>query len=229
MDQPMDQPELEAQLAHPDFQFRLKAVSALKTYPDDVAIGLLRSCLDDPEFLVRSFVAMGLGKHRTPDAFAMLLELMKLDTTPSVRAEAANSLSLFGLVCAPHLVTSFSQDDHWLVRRSILAALVDLGCSAEVLEVCLVGIGAEDEPVQQASIDALGSLGMGPQQERALEKLLELARSDYWRTRTRVAYALKHFPNPAAQAALDQLRQDPDHRVVGAALENLLPGTELTN
>jgi HEAT repeat protein len=220
----MELPEIEANLTNPDFQYRLKAIRGLKDQPAAVAVPLLLQRVPDPEFLVRSFVAMGLGKQQTAESFAALLELMRFDNTPSVRAEAANSLSLFGLVSASHLVQTAVQDDHWLVRRSILAALTDLECTDELLEVCLHLLNAdEDETVQAAAIDALASLANSSQQDDALKAILGQAQADSASLRTHAASALKQFEQPTATAALIQLRQDPDHRVAGAALENLLP------
>lgn len=224
MDLPeMDLPAIKANLQQPDFQFRLKAIRALKAQPAEIAVPLLLQQLSDPEFLVRSFVAMALGQQQTAESYAALLELMRFDNTPSVRAEAANSLSLFGPVSAAHLVQAAFQDEHWLVRRSILAALTDLNCSEELLEVCLHLLGDADETVQAAAIDALSSLAHSSQQSTALETLLAQAKADSASLRTHAAAALKQFVSPAATAALVQLRQDPDHRVAGAALENLLP------
>jgi HEAT repeat protein len=147
---------------------------------------------------------------------------MKFDNTPNVRAEAANSLSLFGTVAASHLVLTFDRDNHWLVRRSILAALVEMNCPYELFEVCNQGLTDEDLTVRESAVDALGSLSGTTQEQPALELLLELATSEFPRIRTRVAYALKHFKNPQAKEALAQLRQDADAKVVGAALEDLL-------
>jgi HEAT repeat protein len=79
----MDIHEIETMLNHLDFQYRLKAISALKDYDSDVAVPLLIGKLHDPEFLVRSFVAMGLGKQQTPESFAALLEIMKRDLDSS--------------------------------------------------------------------------------------------------------------------------------------------------
>jgi HEAT repeat protein len=218
----MDIHEIETTLNHTDFQYRLKAISALKDYDPGVAVPLLVGKLHDPEFLVRSFVAMGLGKQQTPESFAALLEMMKFDNTPNVRAEAANSLSLFGTVAASHLVCAFHQDDHWLVRRSILAALVEMNCPLELFEVCDRALSDEEPTVQESAVDALGSLTGTIQHSPALELLLTLVRVKSPRLRIRVAYALKHFNEPQAKQALAQLRQDEDSQVVGAALENLL-------
>ncbi len=148
--------------------------------------------------------------------------MARLDNTPNVRAEAANSLSLFGRVSASHLVQIFFRDDHWLVCRSILAALVDMECFEEVLEVANLGLQREDASVQEASIDALGSLARSPLADVAIAKLLTLQQAESEYIRVRLAYALKHFEHPEAKQVLSQLRQDTDYRVVGAAMEDLI-------
>jgi HEAT repeat protein len=218
----MDIQEIETSLNNPDFQYRLKAIAALKDYTPEVAVPLLTSKLHDDEFLVRTFVARELGKQQTAESFAALLEMIKFDNTPNVRAEAANSLSLFGKVAASHLVFTFCQDDHWLVRRSILPALVELECPRELLEVCIEALAGEDAGVQETAVDALATLARTSQQDAALSRLLELVNSDSEQIRLHVARALKHFDHPQAKAALSQLRQDSDHQVVAAALEDLL-------
>lgn len=218
----MDLNQIETELQNADFQYRLKAIAALKDYPHDVAVPLLARHIQDPEFLVRTFVARELGRQKTSESFAFLLQMVRLDNTPNVRAEAANSLSLFGRVSASHLVQTFFRDDHWLVRRSILAALVELECAEEVLEVCGLGLEGNDAAVQEASIDALGALAASRQSEAALSQLLTLKDSQAEYIRVRVAYALKRFKTVEAKEALSQLRQDADHRVVGAAMEDLL-------
>jgi HEAT repeat protein len=214
--------QIEADLQNPDFQYRTKAIAALKDYPSDVAVPILTQHIQDPEFLVRTFVARELGKQKTSESFASLLQIMRFDNTPNVRAEAANSLSLFGRVSASHLVQTFFRDDHWLVRRSILAALVEMECPEEVLEVCGLGLEGDDAAVQEASVDGLGALAASRQFKAALAKLLDLKNSEAEYIRVRVAYALKHFNATEAKAALAQLRQDSDHRVVGAAMEDLI-------
>jgi HEAT repeat protein len=219
----MDLNQIEMNLQNADFQYRLQAISALKQYSADVAIPLLTKHLEDPEFLVRTFVARELGRKQTPESFAALLQLMRLDSTPNVRAEAANSLSLFGRVSASHLVQTFFRDDHWLVRRSILAALVEMECAEEILEVCGLGLQGDDASVQQACVESLGALAGSRQSKPALSQLLALKNSEFEYIRIRVAYALKHFNDSAAREALFQLREDIDYRVVGAAMENLLP------
>jgi HEAT repeat protein len=218
----MDIHEIKTALNNSDFQYRLKAIAALKDYTPEIAVPLLTSKLRDSEFLVRSFVAMGLGKQQTADSFAALLELMKFDNTPNVRAEAASSLSLFGRVAASHLVFTFFRDDHWLVRRSILAVLLDLECPEELFEVCTEALAAEDSSVQADAIDALGTFALTSLEEPALSELLALVGSESKQIRIHVVHALKRFDHPQAKEALRLLRQDQDHQVVAAALENLL-------
>ena len=217
----MELPEIEAALSDPDFQYRLKAISALKAYDPDTAVPILIATLTDPEFLVRSFVARGLGTQQTAASFAALLEMTKFDDTPNVRAEAANSLSLFGQVSISHLVSAFCQDDHWLVRRSILAALEELECPAQLIEVCTEALAGDDLTVQEAAIDSLGMLTGSSHHHAVLTQLLTLAQAQSPRLRTRVAYALQKFDEPQAQSALLALRQDSDRQVVAASLENL--------
>jgi HEAT repeat protein len=215
----MELDQIEAGLKSSDSQSRLKAIAQLNQYDCTIAVPLLLSKLHDPVFLVRSFVAMGLGKQQTADSFAALLELIKFDRDPNVRAEAANSLSLFGKVAISHLVQSFYQDDQWLVRRSILAALMELDCPEEVFDISLHALSGEDLSVREAAIDCFGSLAGSIKHNEALEQLLLLKGVQEWRMRLRVAYALKKFAEPEAKAALNNLMPDENHRVVAAALE----------
>jgi HEAT repeat protein len=216
----MEIEQIKEYLDSPDPQNRLKALTELRNYDTDIVVPLLKSKINDKEFLVRSFVAMGLGKKQNAESFAALLELVKFDRDPNVRAEASNSLSLFGQVAASHLVLTFDRDDHWLVRRSILAALVELNCPEELFEVCLSGLSGEDLTVKDASIDCFGYLANTSKRDAALTQLLSLVDDESWHTRMRVAKALTRFNESQAKEALTKLREDPDHRVVGAVLES---------
>ncbi len=203
-------------------QERLKAVTALKNHSSEDAVPLLMSKINDPDFLVRSFVAMGLGRKQSPESFPALLELLKRDPDPNVRSEAANSLSFSGQVAVSHLVTAFHQDDHWLLRRSIIAALADLYDPGALLEVCLCGLAGDDLTVAEASIEGLAMLSTSAKAQTALETLLPLVSAEVWRIRRKVAWALQKFDHPEAKTALQQLSQDRDHRVVAAVLETSL-------
>jgi HEAT repeat protein len=219
----MNLQEIYTALDNEDFQYRLKGVSALKTYDAEIAVPLLLSKINDGESLVRSFVAMGLGKQQTQDAYGGLLQMMRFDTVPNVRAEAANSLSLFGVFAAPMLLATFVRDSHWLVRTSILGALVDLDAQPELLDACVFGLTDDDLKIQEASVDALGYLARTGQTELALAELLKLlqqsATAEKPTLRVHIVNALKHFDAETAVAAIATLRQDADHRVVAATLE----------
>ena len=217
----MELDEIRAGLTQSDYQDRLNAIKALKDYDAEVAIPLLISRLNDSEFLVRSFVAMGLGRKQGPDAFAALLEMLTLERDTNVKAEAANSISLYGQVSIPHLVKAFFQNENWLVRRSIIAAVADMECPSDLYDIALEAIKDSDSTVQQSGIDALALLVDTPQHSQALEQLLHHVQNDAYLIRMRVAYALRHYSDTTAQEGLAVLRQDENHRVVAAALEPL--------
>ena len=217
----MDIDLIKTYLKDSDPQKRMKALFELRKHDKEVAVPLLVENMNDDEFLVRSFVAMGLRRTQNDESFARLLEMMKGDRDPNVRAEAANSLSYYGEVSIPHLLSMFKQDNHWLIRRSILAAFVDLNPPAELLEVARIGIAGDDLSVMESSIDCLGILS-DTETDRALSELLPLVNHQSWRIRSRVARALSRFDRPSAKEALELLKEDSDHRVVGAVLDSLV-------
>ncbi|MBE9043802.1 HEAT repeat domain-containing protein [Pleurocapsales cyanobacterium LEGE 10410] len=218
----MDIEQIKNALDNSDPQQRMKGIRELRNYEADIATPLLLDRINDREFLVRSFVAMGLGKKQSDRAFTALLEMIKEDSDPNVRAEAANSLSFYGDVAIPHLRQLYEQDDHWLVRRSIIAAIADLNSLQELLEICAIGISGDDQPVMEACISCLGLLANTEQQEEALKLLFPLAADESWRVRVQVARTLGKYDDSRAIAVLNQLKTDADHRVVGAVLESLV-------
>ena len=218
----MDIEQIKIALDDSDPQQRMKGIRELRNYEANIAAPLLLNHVDDREFLVRSFVAMGLGRKQSDAAFAALLAMIEDDRDPNVRAEAANSLSFYGDVAVPHLRQMYEQDDHWLVRRSVIAAMADLNSPQELLEICAIGLSGEDQPVMESCISALGLLANTEQQAEALTLLLPLAADQSWRIRLQVAKSLGKYNDPQAIAVLEQLKTDEDHRVVGAVLESLL-------
>ena len=212
--------QIKAALKDADPQQRMKGIRELRNYEADVASPLLLEHVNDEEFLVRSFVAMGLGRKQSDKAFEALLLISEQDKDPNVRAEAANSLSFYGDIAIPHLRKMYEFDSHWLVRRSIIAAIVDLKCPQELLEICQIGLVGEDEPVMESCISALGLLAGSKQEIEALQLLLSFVDDRSWRIRLQVARSLGRYKNPEAIAALSKLKTDADHRVVGAVLES---------
>lgn len=218
----MEISQIETYLNSENSQDRLKALTELRNYDSDIAVPLLLSKWQDPEFLVRSFVAMGLGKKRTPESYQTLLEMMKYDRDYNVRAEAANSVSKFGKESVSHLVEAFRIDDNWLLRRSILAAIIEMGYPDELWEICSCAIATIEPTVREAALDALGELAGTSKQAEALQQLLAFVSAESYRIRVVVARSLQKFDDPEAKAALSYLSKDENHRVVAAALESSL-------
>ena len=221
----MDLHAIAAELCHEDLYRRIKAIRALEGQPPSVAFPLLRDRVQDDEFLVRTFVARSLGAIRNDESFAALLQMAQLDDNPNVRGEAANSLSLFGDVATPHLLTLFMRDRHWLVRRSILGAFADdvERSQSELLAICREGVKGDDLSLREASTGALAALVDTDLAEQALRLLLELAASGDEVVQIRAAYALRQFDDDRARAALLALHNDEKHRVVAAVMEGWLP------
>lgn len=218
----MDIPDIEALLKSEDPQLRLRGLVALKDHDANAAVPLLIAQRQDDAFLVRSFVAMGLGRKRNEAAYAALLEMLPSEPDQNVKAEIANSLGLYGARSVECLVKLFHDNDNWLVRRSILAIMPEMSCPQQLLEIALVALQATDETIAQAGISTLGMLAETAQAEPALAALLPVLDWESWRSRMYLAYALKPFEAQGAKDALVKLRQDEHHKVVAAALENLL-------
>ena len=218
----MELHQIETYLESPNPQERMKAITELRHYEPPLVVPLLKRRMYDQEFMIRSFVAMGLGFKRTDEAFELLVNIMENDKDYNVRAEAANSLAKYGEQSTPHLVKLFQQDSHWLVRQSIFAA-IDLTNSPEILlDLSILGLQGEDPVVKLTAIANLGQLAQTAQASFALELLLEASNSEKAIIRAQAAKTLKHFADPRAEAALLKLRQDSDYRVVGATLETLI-------
>ncbi len=219
----MEISEIKTLLADEDPQLRLRGLVALKDYDAAAAVPLLIDQRQDKAFLVRSFVAMGLGRKRNDSAYAALLEMLPAESDQNVKAEIANSLGLYGNRSVECLVRLFKDSDNWLVRRSILAIMPEMECPKQLFETALIALDDSDETIAQAGITTLGLLADTSQSQAALEAMLPTLQDENWRSRLALAYALKAFDQPAAKDALTQLRQDKHHKVVAAALEGLLP------
>ena len=214
--------EIKAFLDSPDPQNRIKAIVELRNYPANVVVPLLKQRMYDKEFVIRSYVAMGLGYKITDEGFDILLNLIDNDRDPNVKAEAANSLSKHGEKAIPYLVELFRKESHWLLRQSIFAALEEMVSPDVFLQLSLWGLEGDDLTVKLASISYLQNLKGTSLETEAINVLLELSISEIVAIRRQVARVLGIFDNPQAKAALVRLRDDLDHRVVGATLEALL-------
>ena len=185
--------QIQVYLKSSDSQERLKALTELRNYESEIVVPLLKTRQKDSEFIVRSFVAMGLGNKRTPEGFTILVEMMQNDPDYNVQAEAANSLSKFGAEAIPLLVEKFRQDHNWLVRQSILAPLAEMPFPEALYEVCMCAIADEDITVQEVAISTLGMLAGTKKETEALQQLLSFVSAESGDIRLRAARGLKRF------------------------------------
>lgn len=218
----MELSQIKAYLDSPNPQNRMKAIVELRHHNPSVVVPLLKQRMYDKEFVIRSFVAMGLGHKRTDEGFQSLLDLIDNDGDPNVTAEAANSLANYGEKAIPHLVELFRKESHWLVRQSIFAAMNEIDSPDLTLKLSSWGLEGEDPVVKLIAIDSLKKLKGTPYEQEAIDLLFELSTAETAEIRVQVALTLGCFDDPKAKAALAELRNDPDHRVVGATLEGMI-------
>ncbi len=218
----MDLAQVKTYLASENPQDRMRGITALRDYEAAIAAPLLMDCREDGEAIVRSFVAMGLGYKQSLEGLAVLREMVEHDADPNVRGEACGALGKYGRAQVPLLATVFEQDQHWLLRMSILLAVADLDCPEVFLSLCTQALAESDEAVKSTALEQLPSLVGTPQEGAGLALLLAFVGAESWNLRRVVATALQCFAQPEAKAALLRLRQDPVHQVVAATLETLL-------
>jgi HEAT repeat protein len=175
----------------------MPALTQLRFCSDEQAVPLLVLGSEQEAFLVRSLSCSGLGYKRTEQGWTVLERLLRTDSDPNVRAEAANALASYGVARAwPLLKAAFDADAAWLVRCSILSALaeqpeIDFGW---LLDLARAAITDADGTVRVSGAEILGRIV----RERADQPIGEQART-----------------------LLQPLQQDGDHRVVAAALNGL--------
>ena len=203
-------------------QQRMKGLTELRHHSPGDAVPLLKQSMFDTEFIIRSFVAIGLGNKRTEEGYEALLNIVERETDSNVIAEAANSLAKYGDRALPLLERIFEQHPHWLVRQSILAALEDFDCPDLLLRLCRSGYQDNDRVVKHVSVAFLQKLSDSPYRAEALSILLEAATDEDGFVRAQAARTLRYFDSPKAEAALEKLRSDSDTRVVRAILDGML-------
>jgi len=192
-----DLQQLQAAIASGDPARAMPALANLRQVPAEQAIPLLLLGLEQEGFTVRCLSCAGLGVKRNEAGWQALVEVLQHDQDPNVRAEAANALASYGLERAwPLLKAAFSHDQQWLLRCSVLAALAEQPSipAAWLLELATLAIEDTDGTVRVGGTEILGRL-------------------------------VRDWPGDAeahqARQLLQQLQQDPDHRVVAAALDGL--------
>ncbi len=218
----MELAQIKTYLDSPNPQNRIKAIVELRHHQPSVVVPLLKQRMYDKEFVIRSFVAMGLGYKRTDEAFQSLLDLIENDQDPNVKAEAANSLANYGEKATPYLVELFRSETHWLIRQSIFAVMDEIGSHEVFWKLSTWGLEGDDLVVKLAAISYLRRLKGTPYEKEAIDLLFELSTAETVAIRVQVARVLLSFDDPKAKAILAELRHDSDHRVVGATLEGML-------
>jgi HEAT repeat protein len=218
----MELEQIRAYLDSPNAQERMKAIVELRNYNPGIVVPLLKQRMYDQELIIRSFVAIGLGKKRNQEGFDALLNLIQYDRDYNIIAEAANSLAKYGDRALPYLVNLFQYNSHWLIRQSILAAIADMNHPDKLLQLSIWGLQGNDLAVKLGSIANLAKLATSNQAGEAVAILVSLIEDSTVEIRIEVAKALHDFDFVEAKSALARLRQDSDYRVVGATLEGLL-------
>jgi HEAT repeat protein len=219
----MNLDQIERELQSEDPSDRMRGITALRNYEPEIAVPLLLTRVQDPEVMIRSFVVMGLGYKQNVTAHDALLTILQTERDPNVRAEAANSLGKYGESSIPTLVKAFHDNEHWLMRLSVLPILVEMNRHQEVFELCQCALSGHDITVKMVALDSLVSLVGSSFEAEALSILLDHKDAIDWSIRRQVALSLKAFDDQRAIAALSVLRRDPDYRVVAVLLERLLP------
>lgn len=222
----MELDQIRVYLDSPDSQERMKAIVELRNYSPSVVVPLLKQRMYDKEFVIRSFVAIGLGKKQTEEAFNALLDIINYEKDYNVVAEAANSLAKYGERSLDYLLRLFQQNTNWLIRQSIFAAMEDIDVPEARLQMCIWGLEGDDLVVKLAAIENLGKLAKTAQKSQALEILLSLSTNEAVQIRAQVAKVIREFESVQGEniveKTLGKLRQDQDYRVIAATLENLL-------
>jgi HEAT repeat protein len=198
---PLSNSELLQAIRSGDPSRAMPALASLRQLPAPEAIPLLLIGLQQTAFAIRSLCCAGLGFKRSEQGRQALVKVLREDPDANVRAEAANALAYYGVVEAwPLLRQTFADDDHWLVRCSILAALAEDPTMqpAWLLDLAELALADRDGTVRVGGAELLGRLLGLPSVPPSTAAVADLARE-----------------------RLRSLTKDPDHLVVAAALNGL--------
>jgi HEAT repeat protein len=215
------QSRLLEQLKQGSVNDRRLALNELAQSSADFAVPLLQGLMVSPDFSLRKAVAMGLGNHRTEESLATLRSLIAQEKDANVLSEAANSLFEFGDRAYRDLRVIFEAHDHWLLRQTVIAIVMETDEPSLIWAIALQGLADQNQIVIETAILAMGQLLKGDLNPQAFEQLERLAVDPAWRTRWRVAIALQHGSKAQVLPLLVRFKADENFRVVSAALEVL--------
>ena len=201
----MDLDALNAAITSGDPSRAMPALARLRELSAEQAEPLLLLGLQQEVFMVRSLSCAGLGMKPTAAGWTALVQALQHDEDANVRAEAANALVSHSLERAwPLLLEAFQRDSQWLLRCSVLSAVAEHPAMAaeDLLQLARLALEDADGSVRVGGAEILGRLvregatGADPAGAQAAAA-------------------------GAARGELQALQQDPDHRVVAAALNGL--------
>lgn len=214
---------IERWIRHPDPEIRWRAAYALARRPEPAATALLFRVAEDPDALVRSFVARGLTAAMADssgvgqDAAQRALVRMVRDSAEIVRISALRSLGSFrtdsavavlanAALAAPPYETVVAMES--LQRLGTFAASASGTLQREALD--------RDMPifVRQTALAALVEVD----RDAALRALPHVENDPRWRLRASAARIYAQA-GPHGRRQLITILRDPDGRVASAALE----------
>jgi HEAT repeat protein len=198
---------VEQLLNSEDFGDRLRAVNQLRQLEPAIAYNLIQSAIGDKNIRVR-YAAVSqmstLGTQNLSNALEVLLDSLRNDPEPDVKAAAADALGALKLTEAlEDLEQLYNNTSEWLIQLSIVAALGEMG-DPKAFPILETALNSEHELIQTMAIGALGELG----DKRALPLLLPYVSNADWQIRYRVAQALVRLGGKEAEAALEILAKD---------------------
>lgn len=218
--------QIETDLRSKRIDVRKAALDLLATVDSDLALPILKALATERDFGLRCIAMMGFNNYLTENSFEYLKNVLKQEKDHSVLAEAANSIYDFGEIAIPPLQDLFDDCDHWLVRHTIVAVLVESEEPQVLLSIAKKAIQAEVQMTQEAGILALSKLLNTPLKQEAFDLFTRLAGDRDWYLRWQTAIALKSSQEPQAREIIAKLQQDENYRVVAAALETGELGSE---
>ena len=178
------------------------ALASLVEATPEQAEPLLLLGLQQSDMLLRQLSCSGLGHKPTPAGWEPLVNTLHNDPEVAVRAEAANALVSHGLERAwPLLLEAFQREREWLLRCSVLSAVAEHPemSADQLLEIGRLALEDADGTVRVGGTEILGRLVRECPPDAAAAAAV----------------------TAEARAALAQLQNDEDHRVVAAALNGL--------
>jgi HEAT repeat protein len=213
--------ELEQNLRAAGLYQRWAAMNELVTFPAQVSLPIFQRLLAEKDVGLRRLAVVGLGKNHNAETFQTLQTILDEGNDPIIVAEAANAIFEFGDVAIPLLQDLFVRSPHWLVRQTIISAMVETDRYEVILSVATIALTDETKAIRELGILALKRVLQSDLQASALAILASLAQDADWQIRWCTAISLHGCPVPQARELIAQLQQDADFRVVAAALEGL--------